>query len=97
MEKTKGIKKINKKRSKIKNLLSIIDDPTHTDLLFEIVSFLESENRLDDPEFKKGEVSQKTNCRIGTELIDDLNELVKMGYLEKGKYSSYKLLKHIWN
>ena len=90
------MKKINKNKSKIKNLLGIIDYPTHMDLLFEIVSFLESENRLDNPEFKKWEVSQKTNCRIGEELIDDLNELVKQGYLEKGKYSSYKVLKHIW-
>lgn len=89
------MKKINKKKIKIKNLIGIVDNPSYEDLLFEIVSFLETENR-NDTIFKKWEVSQKTRCRIGSEIVDDLDELIKLGYVEKGKYSEYKVLKHPW-
>ena len=91
------MKKINKSRIKIKNLLGIVDNPTYEDLLFEIVSFLENEHRIgEEAEFKKWEVSQKTRCRIGNEIVNDLDKLIEMKYLEKGKYSTYKVLKHPW-
>ncbi len=70
------MKKINKKSVKIKNLIGIVDNPTHEDLLFEIVQFLEAENRLDG-EFKKWDVVVKTRCRIGPSLEEDLNVLIK--------------------
>ena len=39
---------ISKNKAKIKNLIGIIENPIPEDLLFEIVSFLEKENRLDE-------------------------------------------------
>jgi hypothetical protein len=89
------MKPINKKNVKMKNLIGIIDDPTYEDLLFEIVQFLDNTKRYDG-EFKTREVSMFTRVRINSELVDDLSELEKLGYIEKLKYTSYKLLKHLW-
>lgn len=86
---------INIKKAKIKNLIGIVVNPTYEDLLFEIAQFLSNENRLDG-EFKTREVSLKTRTRMSTELNDDIEKLVELGYIEKLKYSSYKLLKHLW-
>ena len=83
------------KKTKIKNLIGIINDPIYEDLLFEIAQFLTNENRFDG-EFKTREVSLKTRVRISAELNDDIDKLVEMGYVEKLKYSSYKLIKHLW-
>ena len=87
------MKKINKQKIKIKNLIGIIDEPTHEDLLFEIASFLEDERKED---FNKGDVSLKTRCRIGETLDEDLKVLVDLGYLEHKGWTKYKLLKHPW-
>ena len=89
------MKPINREKIKIKNLLGIIDEPVHEDLLFEIVEFLESEGRMDG-KFKKSEMSLKTRCRINPELVDDLETLCELKYLEKEKYSFYKVIKHPW-
>ena len=86
---------IDIKKAKIKNLIGIIDNPTHEDLLFEIAHFLSNENRLDG-EFKVREVSLKTKVRIAAELNDDIDKLSELGYVEKLKYSNYKLIKHLW-
>jgi len=89
------MEKINKKKIKIKNLIGIVDNPTHEDLLFEILQFLEDENRLDG-EFKKWDVSVKTRCRIKSSLEEDLHELVDRGYLDHTRYTLYKIVKHPW-
>jgi hypothetical protein len=89
------MKPINQNNAKIKNLLGLVDNPTHEDLLFEIASFLDNEKRY-DAEFKTGEAFLKTRIRISSVLSDDLDELVKLGYLQKLKYSSYKVIKHLW-
>jgi len=89
------MKPINEKDVKIKNLIGIIENPTLEDLLFEVVSFLDNERRYDS-EFKTHEAFLKTRVRISSLLSDDLDELVKLGYLEKGKYSNYKVIKHLW-
>lgn len=86
---------INKKNVKMKNLIGIIDNPTFEDLLFEIVQFLDNTKRYDG-EFKVREVSLFTRVRINSELNDDINELVNLGYVEKLKYTSFKVLKHLW-
>lgn len=85
--------KINKNQIKIRNLLGIIENPTHEDLLFEIITFLEDERR---EEFKKWDVSMKTRCRIGNSLEEDLQVLIDKGYLEHQKYTMYKVIKHPW-
>ncbi len=90
------MKGIQKKKTKIKNLIGIVDHPTHEDLLFEIVSFLEKEDRLDD-EFIKQEVSLKTRCRIKEDLDLDLRELMNLGFIEHKGWTKYKLLKHPWS
>jgi len=89
------MKPIKRKNVRMKNLIGIIDEPTHEDLLFEIADFLDKQGRYDG-EFKVREVSFLTRVRIGSELTEDINQLVKMGYVEKLKYTSYKLLKHLW-
>lgn len=89
------MKPIIKKNVRIKNLIGIIDEPSYEDLLFEIVQFLDNSKRYDG-EFKTREVSMFTRVRIGNELQEDIDKLVEMGYLEKLKYTSYKVLKHLW-
>ncbi len=89
------MEKLDRKKIKIKNLIGIIDTPSFEDLLFEIVDFLERERRFDG-EFKKGEVVLKTRCRIKKEVVEDLEVLCESGYIEKGKWSAYKVLKHPW-
>jgi hypothetical protein len=89
------MKKINRNKIKIKNLIGIVDDPVHEDLLFEIVDFLESESRQDGV-FKKAEVGLKTRCRINAEIVEDLETLCELKYIEKLKYSEFKVLKHPW-
>jgi hypothetical protein len=89
------MKGIQKKKIKIKNLIGIVDNPSPEDLLFEIVSFLEKEDRLDD-EFIKHEVNLKTRCRIEEDLDKDLKKLLDLGYIEHLGWTKYKLLKHPW-
>ena len=89
------MKKISKKKIKIKNLLGLITDPQYEDLLFEIVSFLEKENRLEE-EFIKHEVNLKTRCRINEDLESDLKNLQELGYIEHLGWTKYKLIKHPW-
>ena len=89
------MKPVKRKNVKMKNLIGIIDEPTIEDLLFEIVDFLDKQGRFDG-EFKVREVSFLTRVRIGSELTEDLNKLVKLGYVEKLKYTSYKVIKHLW-
>jgi hypothetical protein len=89
------MKPINIKNVKIKNLIGIIDNPTYEDLLFEIINFLNDERNYEG-EFKTRDAWLKTRVRINSEISDDLDELVKLGYLEKLKYSSYRVIKHLW-
>jgi hypothetical protein len=89
------MKGIQRNKIKIKNLIGIVDNPTHEDLLFEIVSFLEKEDRLEDF-FIKHEVNLKTRCRIEEDLDKDLNKLLAMGFIEHHGWTKYKLLKHPW-
>jgi hypothetical protein len=86
---------INKMNAKMKNLIGIIDEPIYEDLLFEIVQYLDNLKRYDG-EFLKREVSLFTRVRIKPDVVEDLDELIKLGYIEKGKYSSYIILKHLW-
>lgn len=85
--------RIDRDKVKIRNLLGIIDEPTYEDLLYEIVEFLESEQR---DTFKKKDVSQKTKCRVGEEIADDLEALVEQGYLQNVKKVSYQVVTHPW-
>jgi dUTPase len=89
------MKPINEKIVKIKNLIGIIDNPTYEDLLFEIVNFMNDEKRYDG-EFKIRDVAFKTRVRISSDLSDDIDKLVSLGYIEKLKYTSYRVLKHLW-
>ena len=89
------MKPIDESQVKIRNLIGIIEDPTYEDLLYEIICFLDNEKEYEG-EFKVRDVWFKTRVRITDEISDDLDELVKLGYLEKLKYSSYRVIKHLW-
>jgi len=89
------MKPIKKDDVKIKNLIGIIDEPIYSDLLFEIVEFLDNERRYDG-EFRLRDVAFNTRVRISSDLKEDVGELIKLGYLEKLKYTSFRVLKHLW-
>lgn len=89
------MKPINTSIVKLKHLIGIIPEPSYEDLLYEIVNFLNNELRFDG-EFKTREVSLKTRVRITLDLNDDIDKLVELGYVEKLKYSSYIVKKHLW-
>ena len=87
--------KIQRNKVKIKNLLGVVENPIEEDLLFEIVSFLEKENRLDD-DFGKTEISLKTRLRLSETIEDDLIKLINKGYLKKEGKIKYKVINHPW-
>ena len=87
------MKKINKNKIKIKNLIGIVDNPTYEDLLFEIASFLEDEGK---DEFKKWDVSMKTRCRINATIEEDLQVLIDQGFIEHQGWTKYRMIKHLW-
>jgi hypothetical protein len=89
------MKPINQNIVKMKNLIGIIENPSIEDLLFEIVQFLDNERNYNG-EFKLRDVSLKTRVRISSNLKHDMDELEKLGYVENLHYSSYKVLKHLW-
>jgi len=89
------MKQLNLKNVKIKNLIGIIPEPKHEDLLFEIVKFLYDENRMDGV-FTLRETSLKTRIRISKELSEDLDELKKLGYITKLNNSKFEVMHHIW-
>jgi phosphopantetheinyl transferase (holo-ACP synthase) len=89
------MKPINKDIVKIKNLLNIVDNPTHEDLLYEIVNFLDSEKRFDGI-FNIKEASLKTRCRITSDFTEDINQLEQKEYVKKLKYTQYVVEKHLW-
>jgi hypothetical protein len=84
-----------KEKVKIKNLIGIIDDPKEEDLLFEIISFLERENRLSE-HFTKYEVTMKTRVRLENNIEDDLKRLIESGYLIHEGWTKYKVINHPW-
>lgn len=62
------------------------------DLLYELTLFLESEKK---DEFNEWELKNKTKSRVGT-LEENISKLIEKGYIEKTKYTKYKLIKNKW-
>jgi len=89
------MKKLDIKKAKIKNLIGLIDEPILEDLLFEIVYFLDSEQRYDGI-FSAREVSLKTRVRVSEDLLSDLDQLVEKKYIKKMKNLNFEVLKHLW-
>lgn len=69
------------------------NNPTKYDLLYEIAEFLEEEGK---DEFNEWELKNKTQSRIDS-LEDNVKFLIDEGFIEKLKYTKYRLLKHLWN
>ena len=89
------MKQLNIKKAKIKNLIGLIDTPELEDLLFEIVYFLDSEQRYDGI-FSAREVSLKTRVRVSDDLLADLDTLAEKKYIKKLKNLNFEVLKHLW-
>lgn len=89
------MKSINKKLVPLKYLIKFNTTPSINDLLYEIVNYLEIENRLDG-EINLAEIINKTSTRINNNIEEDLKILIDNGYLEKLKYTKYRVIKHLW-
>ena len=84
---------INKKKVELKYLIGFTkENPTVYDLLYELISFLEAEAK---DEFNEWELKNKTKSSFGS-LEENFQVLIDEGYIEKGKYTKYKLLKNKW-
>jgi predicted transcriptional regulator len=68
------------------------ENPSKYDILYEIAEFLQLENK---DEFNEWELKNKTKSRFGT-LEENVKILIEEGFIEKEKYTKYKLLKHLW-
>lgn len=91
------MKQINKNKLPLKYLINFTIINTNTmDLLFEIVNFLDKEQRYDG-EINYWEICNKTVTRIGDTIDDDIQLLINNGYLEKSKYTKYKVITHPWD
>lgn len=62
------------------------------DLLYELTEFLEAEQK---EEFNEWELKNKTKSRVGS-LEENTQFLIDEGYIEKTKYTKYRLLKNMW-
>ena len=90
------MEKINRKILPFKYHISFtINNPKIEDLLYELVNFLEIENRLDG-KFNYWEICNKTVTRINENIDKDREELINLGYIEKDKYTQYNIIKHPW-
>lgn len=91
------MQRINKKKVKIKYLIGFKKDeiPEIEGLLYEIVSFLEENERMDG-EINNWEILNKTTYRVNNSIEEDIKELIDKGYLEQGKYTKYKVISHPW-
>lgn len=67
-------------------------NPTKYDLLYELAEFLQNENK---DVFNEWELKNRTKSRVDT-LEENLNVLIQEGFIEKDKYTKYRLLKHLW-
>ena len=68
------------------------ENPSKYDILYEIAEFLQLENK---DEFNEWELKNKTKSRFGT-LEENVKILIEEVFIEKEKYTKYKLLKHLW-
>jgi hypothetical protein len=89
------MKFLDKNKVKIKNLIGIIENPTYEDLLFEIVLFL-NDDANKEGNFKIKDVYFRTKTRLSSDIREDVAGLVERGYVERIKYSEYKVIKHLW-
>ena len=91
------MQRINKKKVKIKYLIGFKKDEILEieGLLYEIVSFLEENERMDG-EINNWEILNKTTYRVNNSIEEDIKELIDKGYLEQGKYTKYKVISHPW-
>ena len=88
------MKPIDYNKVNLRNVLSMIENPILTDLLFEIANFLTEENRLDGV-FTTKELSSKTSVRISSDLKTDLSNLISEGYISK-EGRELKVVEHPW-
>ena len=88
------MKPIDYNKVNLRNVLSMIENPILTDLLFEIAIFLTEENRLDGV-FTTKELSSKTSVRISSDLKTDLSNLISEGYISK-EGRELKVVEHPW-
>ena len=88
------IPSIDKKKVELKYLIGFTkENPSKYDLLYELTSFLEAEAK---EEFNEWELKNKTRSRVGT-LEENVQALIDEGYIERGKYTKYRLLKNKWS
>ena len=66
--------------------------PSKYDMLYELTEFLEAEHK---EEFNEWELKNKTKSRFGT-LEENIQILIDEGFVEKTKYTKYKILKNKW-
>ena len=66
--------------------------PSKYDLLYELTEFLEAEQK---EEFNEWELKNKTKSRVNS-LEENLQTLIDEGYVEKSKYTKYRLIKNMW-
>lgn len=66
--------------------------PSKYDMLYELTEFLEAEQK---EEFNEWELKNKTKSRVNS-LEENLQTLIDEGYIEKSKYTKYRLIKNMW-
>lgn len=90
------MQQLNKNKLPLKYLINFtVIKPNIIDLLFEIVNFLDKEKRYDG-EINYWEICNKTITRISDNVDDDIQLLIDSGFLEKSKYTKYKVINHPW-
>lgn len=87
------MKPIDNKKVPLKYLIGyVVQNATIYDMLYELTVFLQNENK---DIFTETEIKAKTKSRCGS-FDENFTALIKEGFIEKDKYSKYRLISHPW-
>lgn len=87
------MKQIDKNKVPMKYLIGYnLSGASIYDMLYELVMFLQNENK---DYFTEVEAKAKTKSRCGS-FDENFEALISNGFIEKDKYSKYKLISHLW-
>lgn len=68
---------------------------TPEELLYEICKIIQNEKR-ENLQFNLADVNFKTKVRLSDNIEEDLEKLINLGYIEKLKYTKYKVKQSLW-
>jgi len=86
------MKPVDNNKVPLKYLIGYITNESLYDMLYELVMFLQNENK---DYFTEAEIKAKTKSRYKS-FDENFSALITEGFIKKDKYSRYQLVSHLW-